>query len=363
VRAPRRLSSPATAAETGVSRREVGRIPEDAGAGPGAVARFDAYQQEHRWVGLPLAVVYKFFDDQGGYLVALITYYAFLSLFPLLLVLVTTLGFVLSGDPALQQRVLESALAQFPVIGTQLGQNVRSLRGNGVALVIGLAASLYGGLGVAQAAQAALNRVWAVPRNSRPNPLRARARSLLVLLVVGTGVLATTVVTGATATVGTFLPDPGYAVRVLTIAATTVLNALLLVLAFRLLTARAVALRDIRGGAIGAAVAWQVLQLVGGYYVADRLQGASATYGLFGIVLGLLGWLWLAALTLVLAAEVNAVRARRLWPRSLLTPFTDDVELTEADEAAYTSYAKSERHKGFQTVDVDFEGDPERERD
>jgi uncharacterized BrkB/YihY/UPF0761 family membrane protein len=126
------------------------------------------------------------------------------------------------------------------------------------------------------------------------------------------------------------------------------------VLAFRVLTAREVPVRDHLPGAVGAAVAWQALQLGGSYYVSHALQGASASYGVFGIVLGLFAWIYLGALTVVLAAEVNVVRARRLWPRSLMTPFTDDVELTQADERAYSSYAESEKHKGFETVDVDF---------
>jgi inner membrane protein YhjD len=319
------------------------------------VSRLDRYQRDHRWLGLPIAVVYKFFDDQGGYLAALVTYYAFLSLFPLLLLLVTVLGFLLAADPSLQQRVLDSALSQFPVIGTQLGENVKSLQGNRFALVAGVLTSLYGGLGVAQAAQAAMNRVWAVPRNARPDPVRARLRSLLALVVFGGGVLATTAVTALTTSAGSLLPDLGAGGRVLSTVVAVALNSLLFVVMFRVLTAPHVPVRQLRGGAVGAAVVWQLLELGGTFLVSHRLQGASATYGLFGIVLGLMAWLWLGAITVVVAGEVNVVRARRLWPRSLLTPFTDDVRLTSADEAAYTSYAKSEQHKGFQTVDVEFD--------
>jgi YihY family inner membrane protein len=283
-----------------------------------------------------------------------------LSLFPLLLLLVTVLGFLLSGDPQLQRQVLDSALSQFPVIGTQLGQNVHSLKGSTLALVVSVLTSLYGGLGVAQAGQAAMNRIWAVPRNARPDPLRARLRSLLVLLVVGGGVLATTVVSAATTTAGTYVPDLGVGLRVLSGLGAVAVNSLLFLLAFRVLTARPIGIRQIRGAAVGAAVVWQLLQLAGTYYVAHTLQGATATYGLFGIVLGLLAWLWLGALTVVLAAEASAVRTRHLWPRNLLTPFTDDVRLTGADEAAYTSYAETERHKGFETVDVSFDqSDPD----
>src|SRR6476660_5855500 len=132
--------------------------------GMGVTARLDGFQRRHTWLGFPLGVIYKFLDDQGGYLAALITYYGFLSLFPLLLILNTVLNFVLANDPELQKQVLESALGQFPVVGAQLA-NPESISGNGVALAIGIIGTLYGGLGVAQAAQHAMNTIWRVPRN------------------------------------------------------------------------------------------------------------------------------------------------------------------------------------------------------
>ena len=141
----------------------------------------DGYQRTRRWVGFPLAVTYKFTDDQGAYLAALITYYGFLSLFPLLLLLVTILGFALQDDPQLQAQLLDSALGQFPVIGAQLRDNVHSLTGSGAGLAVGILLTLYGCLGVAGATQNAFNRAWAVPRNRRPNPFTARLRSLLLL--------------------------------------------------------------------------------------------------------------------------------------------------------------------------------------
>ena len=100
--------------------------------------RFDALQQRHRWLGFPIAVLYKYSDDQGGYLAALMTYYGFLSLFPLLLVGVTVLGFVLHGNPVLQQKILGSALSQFPIVGKQIQTNVHGFHGSGLALAIGI---------------------------------------------------------------------------------------------------------------------------------------------------------------------------------------------------------------------------------
>jgi hypothetical protein len=75
----------------------------------------------------------------------------------------------------------------------------------------------------------------------------------------------------------------------------------------------------------------------------------------FAIVLGLVGYIFIAAVIVVIATEINVVRVNRLWPRSLLTPFTDNVTLTDGDRRAYRSYAKSERFKGFEHVDVGFD--------
>ena len=152
-------------------------------------SRLDAFQRSHPAAGFPLAVLYKHVDDQGGYLAALDAYYGLLSLFPLLS---TVLGLVLAGHPQLQQQVLHSALHDFPVIGSQLGQP-KQISGGLVGLLVGILGALYGGIGVALAVQNAMNTAWRVPRNSRPNPIKVRLRSLLLLLTAGTGLLATSV--------------------------------------------------------------------------------------------------------------------------------------------------------------------------
>ncbi len=320
--------------------------------------RLDRLQRKHRAAGFPLAVVYKFVDDQGSYLTAMITYYGFLSLFPLLLLLTSALGFALEDNPELQERVLDSALSRLPVIGEQIGENVQSLQGSGVALAVGIVGSVYGSLGVVQAAQNAFNKVWAVPRNARPNPLAARVRSLVMLVIVGGGILVSTALSALTTASADFGPSVGAGVRLGAAIGALALNVALFVLGFRLLTARQVTVRQVLPGAVGAALGWQLLQWAGTYYFGHTLQGVNAAYGIFGVVIGLLVWLYLGAFTVVLCAELNAVRAERLWPRSLLTPFTDDVHLTQGDRKAYESYAVTERHKGFESVDVDFDQPP-----
>ena len=146
--------------------------------------RVDGWQRQHPCLGFPVAVVYKYFDDQGTYLAALMTYYGFLSLFPLLLLFASVLGFVLQGNPDLQREILSSTLSQFPIIGDEL-REPKGLQGSGVALVVGGVTALYGTLGVAQAMQNAMNVAWAVPRYRRPNPIKARLRSFLLISTAG----------------------------------------------------------------------------------------------------------------------------------------------------------------------------------
>lgn len=316
------------------------------------VAKVDRFQRRRPSAGFPLAVLYKYVDDSGGYLAALITYYGFVSLFPLLLLLSTVLGIVLSGHPALQQQVLNSALSQIPAVGDSLG-DPRQIGGGPVGLVVGIAGSLYGGLGVAQALQYAMNTAWAVPRNSRPNPFAARGRSLLLLATAGVAVLGTTVLSAIGAS---SIGSLGPVVKVLLLLVSVAVNALVLIFVFRVGTARDLSVAQVAPGAIGAAVVWALLQTFGVAYVRHAVAGASATNGVFALVLGLLAFLYLTSVAVVFCVEVNVVRVDRLHPRALLTPFTDNVELTGGDRAAYSGQAKAQRAKGFEQVDVAFDG-------
>src|SRR5437868_9948716 len=141
--------------------------------------RFDEIQQRSRWLALPLAVLRKFGDDGAGHLAALVSYYLFFSLFPLLLVLVGVAGLVLAAHPDLQHQLLDSALANFPVIGDQIRASVGTSDRSGVALAVGLAAALWGGMGAIGAMQHTMNTIWNVPRFERPNLVQERLRSLI----------------------------------------------------------------------------------------------------------------------------------------------------------------------------------------
>jgi membrane protein len=314
-----------------------------------------ADRAQRRWsvLGYPIAVIYKYFDDQGNYLAAIITYYAFIAIFPLLLLGSSILGFLLQDDPELQADLLDTALAQFPIIGDQLGRP-GGLEGSAAAIVIGGVVALYGALGLGQALQNALNIAWSVPRNSRPNPVLLRLKSLFLLLTAGVAVLAVSVLSTLAANTEVFgetVSSYRWPITLLTI----VVNTVVLTALFRVGSARSHNIwRGSIPGAVTASLLWIGLQKVGTIYVTNVITETSAMNQTFALVLGLIGIIWLTAVVGVLGIEVNVVLERRLWPRALLTPFTDRVELTEADRRAYTSYARAQRHKGFETVEVTF---------
>jgi YihY family inner membrane protein len=320
----------------------------------GVVQTVDRAQRRWPVVAFPLGVIYKFFDDQGNYLAAIVTYYAFIAIFPLMLLATSILGFVLQGRPDLQQDVLDSALGQFPIIGDQLGRE--GLHGSTGGIIVGGLAALYGAMGLGQAIQNTVNTAWSVPRNSRPNPFLLRLRSLVLLATAGVAVLGVSILSTVVGATNAFGAHIGGATQWLLVVATVLIVGSMLTVLFRLATTRDHPLRNAAPGAFALAVMWQGLQWGGSLYVTRVLNATSGMNQTFALVLGLIGFIYIASVMGVLAIEINVVIARHLWPRALLTPFTDRVDLTEADRRAYAGYALMQRHKGFETVAVTFDG-------
>ncbi|HTZ86514.1 MAG TPA: YihY/virulence factor BrkB family protein [Solirubrobacteraceae bacterium] len=303
----------------------------------------DRRQQRSRRLSFAAAVIKKFGEDQAGQLAALIAYYGFVSLFPLLLVLVTVLGFVLQGDPSERQRILDGTLGQFPIISEQL--RLQPLTGSVFALAIGIAGSLLAGMGITGATQNAFNRIWRVPFKRRPNWLYSRLRGLGMLAALGTLSIVSTVAGGFVGSAGHSAP-----LVVAGVLVAFVFNLALFASAFKLLTAVRLGWRELAPGVLVAAVCWQLLQHLGGFYVDHELKHTQPLYGIFAVVLGLLAWLYLGAQLMLLAAEVNVVKARRLWPRSFFSE-----PLLDADRRALTSSAEVEERIDEESVEVSFE--------
>jgi YihY family inner membrane protein len=303
----------------------------------------DSFQQRHSVLGFPFGVIKKYGDDQGGKKAALLAHYGFLSLFPLLLVFLTVLGYALAKDPQLQQGVIDTLARQFPVLGPQVEDSISTIQGSGIALVVGILGTLWGGLGITQSFQDAMNDIWNVPRRQRPNFWLRLARGLAALLLVAGEVVAATVL----AQLG--IAGPGLLGRLDLLAGSLLLNLLLLLVMFQLLTGTRLRWRWLLPGAAAGALGWSVLQTVGVQLVNHQLERANLLYGVFAGVLVLLGWLYLSTQLVVYAAEVNVVLARRLWPRSLLQP-----PLTEPDRRVLTALARTEERRPEQRVEVTF---------
>lgn len=320
----------------------------------GVVSAVDGFQRRHPVLGFPLAVVYKYFDDQGPYLASALAYYAFVAIFPLMLLGSSILGLFLRNEPDWQQQILDSALAQFPIIGDELGRP-EGLQGSVSGVAIGALTALYGAQGLGQALQNTQLTAWSVPRNSRPNPFYMRLKTLLLLVTAGLSLLAVTVLSTISSRTDLFTEVVSGTVKVLLPLLTVLVVGAFLTLLFRFSATGQHSFWRAAPGGFALAVMWQGLQIVGAVYVERVLVGTSSMTKTFGLVLGLIGFLWIGAVMAVLATEINVVLARRLWPRALLTPFTDNVELTDADRRAYASYARMQRHKGFEKVQVTWE--------
>jgi YihY family inner membrane protein len=302
---------------------------------------FDRVQQRNRLLAIPVAVVKKFGDDHAGAQAAQLAYYAFFSLFPLLLVFVTILGYILAGDSGAQKTVENTVLGHFPVIGNELKE--KQIHGHGAALAVGIALSLWAGLGITQAAQNAFNNVWAVPLKDRPDYLRARLRGLLVVVVLGFLFLVSSVASGLVAGgLG------GVPLKVAGFALSLAINFVLFAAAFRLLTVASIPTRSLWIGAVVGGVLWELLQALGGAYVGHVVAKSSSTYGFFATVIGVLIWLRLGAQATMYAAEINVVVVRRLWPRSLLGP------RLRGDREALGALAKVEERSDEEQIEVRF---------
>lgn len=296
----------------------------------------DRVQQGNRPIGFVFSVFKKFGDDRGATLASQLAYYGFLSLFPAMLVATTAIGYL--GNERVADSLVASVMGELPVFGEHIGpEAVRPLEGNWFGLTVGLVGLVYGALGVAQSGQHAMAQVWNVPGVDRPGffPRLARSVGFVVLLGLGSLVIAAA---------GGIGPLPVALLLQLTSTAA------LYVATFRMLTPRAVPLRDLLAGAVVAAIGYSLLLRAGTALVRNQLDRSEDLYGQFALVLGLLGWLNLVAAISLYGAELNVVLTRRLWPRSIVQP-----PLTTADEQVLSDIALQEERRPEQHVDVGFD--------
>ncbi len=299
------------------------------------IAWFDEYQRRHGFVGFPLAVFKKYGDDEAGHQAALLAYYAFLSIFPLLLVLTSVLKLLVRNNDELRLRIIENATTYFPIVGNELQRNVHGLGTSGIAFIVGLVLALFGARGVADALRGGINHVWQIPYVRRSGFPRALLQSFGSIAIGGAGLMLAPIISGYAVSLG----GHGWLARTIALLITVgILYGMFLALVRIALPVR-VPLRDLRPAAALAAIGLTTLQIVGGFILTRQLQHLNDLYGTFALVLGLLYWLYLQSQILFYAFEVASVRALKLWPRSI-----DQQKLTEQDHRAFRLYARRNRY-------------------
>ena len=330
---------------------------DDASAGPQERARtpadslpkplryLDQIQQRYAVLAIPIAVYKKFSDDEAGKLAALISYYAFLSVFPLLIVFATVLSHALVDHPELAEELVQTAAGSFLSIGST--GSVEPLNVSGLALAAALAIALWAGLAVAHSMQDAMNTVYEVPKTERASFVARNLRSLSLLVLVGVGLPLTTVLQGFASAIVT-----GVLATVVIYVLVLVCNTALIAAAFRQSTVAQTSWRGVAAGAGIAAIAWVIMQALAASLLTGKVEGAQASYGPFAMVIGLLFWFFLLAQITIYCAELNVVLSFQLWPRGLASVISAKAD-TEADIRAYTHYPKREQQATNVQVSVD----------
>ncbi len=286
--------------------------------------RIDDAQGDRPWLSFPFAVVKRFSEHNGGRLSAAVAFFAFFSIFPLLVVFVSVLDLVREGNPELRADLVDSTVGNLPLIGSRIDAPASAASGGIVPIVIGLAVALWAGLGVTSSLDSAFATVWDVRPDRRPNFLIARAKGLLALLAIALLVALSTLAGNIAALLGA-----GVIAFVMGVLLNLVVNVLGLLALFYFLTPNDYPWRSHVPGAVVGGAGVLVLQQFGSAIARRYVENASDTYGTLAVVIGLLVWLHFVTRLVILSAEINAVKARSLHPRSL----ADDV-VSEADRRA-----------------------------
>jgi len=277
-----------------------------------AVRHLDRWQQRYRWTAITYAVIKRYGENSVGQQAVLLTYYSFLSLFPLLLVVTTLASLVASSHPAWQEDIVRATTNYFPVLGQQLSDHIATLHKNGWALAVGLVFTVYGARGVADAFRRGVQHIWQVPKSEQHGFPQTIPNSLLIVIGGGKGFIRASILTGLAATAG-----HGLGFRLLSIIVNLVILFWLFSFLLIFCLPRRISMKDIRAGALAAAIGLVILQGLGGYLLKHELKHLDALYSYFALALGLLFWIYLQAQVLYYAVTLSAVRTQKLWPRSL----------------------------------------------
>jgi YihY family inner membrane protein len=269
-------------------------------------------QQNHKFSAFIVAVIKKYSADQAGREAALLTYYSFLSLFPLLLVLTTITDTLISRDAGLRDTVIKGLTNYFPLLGSQLSSHVHRLHAGGFALISGLLLTIYGNRGIANSFTHGVQQIWFIKESERDGFPKSLYKSLGLIFVGGTGLLGASIIASLTSAAG-----HGVEFRLLSVVVNLIILFWLFCFLINFCLPKHVSIKEIRVGAAVAAVGLLILQSLGGYILAHELKHLSALYSYFAVALGLLFWLYLQAQVIYYSIEIAIVSSQKLWPRSL----------------------------------------------
>ena len=287
--------------------------------------RVDTFQRKHSLPALLYGIVKKFSEDSGSYLAALITYYGFLSIFPLLIVATAIIQFIAQKNEIIREKLLASVTSYFPAIGDTLATSLQTSSKTGIAMIIGLLIALYGARGVADAVQNAIHTVWETPRYKRAGFPKSTLKSIAIIIGGGAGLMLSAVLTNYATN-----SDLSYPTKIVvgTFGFITLFGVFWGVFTFGS-SARRRPIANVPGALISA-LGVLLMQSIGSYLIQNQLNRYNGLNAQFAIVLVLLFWIYLQAQIIVLSLEYSSVRAHRLYPRSI-----DSLNPTDADKRAY----------------------------
>lgn len=278
------------------------------------ISKLDAYQQKHSLPAFIVAVIKRYNDDEAGNQSALITYYGFLSLFPLLLVLTSVLEIISNGNDQFKDKIISSAGSYFPILGDRLQSNIQGPNKTGIILFFALLFTFYGARGGADAFRNAINTLWHIPKDKRQSFPNTILGSFKIIIVGGVGLLSSALISTYATGLGRSFVFQILASFISTIIITTTLYIVIDIsleepskLKFEIFLA-----------ALFSAMGILLLQRLGGYILTNQLRNLNDLYGTFAIVLGLIFWIYLQAKVMLFAVVASIVLKHHLWPISLV---------------------------------------------
>lgn len=308
------------------------------------IRKFDRWQRRHQSIAFVYAVLKKYGDDNGGYQAALLTYYGFLSLFPLLLVVVTLLQLWFHNNPTVQIEISTSIGHFFPLLGSQLQRQIHGMRSAGAGLIVGVLFTIYGARGAADAFRFSLDNMWQIPKNKRAGFPKTILHSLAIMAAGLAGF-------GATIAVSSFTTGLSHSwwTKVVANILGFIIATFVIGYAFRIATLGRIRYRYMLLGASIAAFIIQLLLSFGSIVLTHELKRLDTLYGTFAVVLGLIFWMYIMAQVIIYAAEIDTVRHFALWPRS-----ASGQSQTKADRQAYSLYAQKDKYIEKEYIGVLF---------